>query len=148
LQKLVYIIPVIVILVYFFFLSFMGEWFVYNSLFHNIVIEHLVTLSENGLLTDTSKEWYRHLLFIIERVFDLVIFLPFCFLLYKLKISRKSLIGLVLLGFIVFHSFVYWDFESLNLYGYLSIMWWLFICCGLLSINQLFGVKNRNITSN
>ena len=140
---MLYIIPVIVIFAYFLVLSIAGDWFVYNSLAHNLVIEHLVDLSKQNLLTDSLKEWYLHFLFIVERIFDLVLFLPFCLLLFKLKINRKALTLLTALGYFSFHAFVFPGYQDLNTYAYLSFIWWFILCCGLVNIDQLFGIINR-----
>ena len=131
-------------LVYYFFISILGEWFVYNSFYHNFVIEELLNLKNQGLLTDTIKDRYFNVLFVVERVFDLVLFLPFCFLLFKLKISRMALTVLVALGFIISHFFVYSTYVGgFNTKFIISMVWSFTFSCGLVNVNQLFGIKNK-----
>jgi len=131
-------------LVYYLIYAMVGEWFVYNSLFHNLVIEECLNLAKQGLLTDSIKAQYFNLLFVVERVFELVLFLPFCFVLFKLKINRIPLTILVALGLIISHFVVYSTYlGGFNTKLIISMLWSFAFCCGLVNVNQLFGIKNK-----
>jgi len=131
-------------LVYYLVHAIVGEWFVYNSFFHNLVIEELLHLAQQGLLTESIKTRYFALLFFVEKIFDLVLFLPFCFILFKLKINRILLTVLVALGFIISHFFVYSTYlGGFNTKLIISMVWSFVFCCGLVNVNQLFGIKNK-----
>lgn len=143
-----YICPVILVCAYMQTLSYAGPWFERSNAFVDLVLTSVIYLVEEGVISgSTAHSISIGFALVFQRIFDLVVFIPFLLTLLSIPIKRVVLYWLVFLTFGIYILLTFivltMDSEGLTLWGLITVAFWLFLLPCLVFVNRLFGVENK-----